>query len=50
MRFGHFFLNNVSMSDTRIGVDTHMTLIGEVFNSKNICWISENSGMILTQF
>jgi len=30
-------LNGVSVSDTRIGVDTRMTLIGEVFNSKSIC-------------
>jgi len=35
-------LNGVSVSDTRIGVDTRRTLIGEVFKSKNICWISEN--------
>jgi len=43
-------LNGVSVSDTYISVDTRMTLIGKVFNSKDICWIFENSNTVLTQF
>jgi len=52
-------LNGVSVSDTRISVDTcrtlisvdtRRTLLSEVFNSKNIYWIFENSNTVLTQF
>ena len=43
-------LNDVSVLDTLIGVDTRRTFIGEVFNSKNICWIFENSSTVLTQY
>jgi len=41
---------DVSVLDIRIGVDTRRTLIDEVFNSKNICWIFENSSTVLTNF
>jgi len=34
MRLGYFFLNDVSVSDTRIRVDTRRILIDEVFHSK----------------
>jgi len=47
-------LNDVSVSDTRIGHDIqkniYKTCISKVFNSKNICWISDNFSMILIQF
>ena len=44
-----FFLNGVSVSDTRIGYDTYMTRICEVSNSKDFSWIFDNFSMILTQ-
>jgi len=54
MKLKHFFLNGVSVSDTHIEhqylYDTYRTRIREVSNSKNICWISDNSSMVLTQF
>jgi len=41
------------MSDTRIGhrhsYDHRMTRVGEVSNSKSICWISDNYSIVLTQ-
>ena len=40
-------LNGVSVSDTCIGVDTRTTLVGEVFNAQNICWIPNT---VLIQF
>jgi len=46
-------LNGVSVSDRRIrhkySYDTCRTPFGEVFNSKNICWICDNFGTGLTQ-
>jgi len=41
-------LNDVCVSDIRIGVDTHTILISEMFNSKNICWTFENYSTVLT--
>jgi len=47
-------LNGVSVSDTRIGhrhsYNTCRTRIREVFNSKNIYWISDNSSTVQKQF
>ena len=47
-------LNGVSVSDTRIehrrSYDTRRTHIHEVSNSKSICWISDKSSTVLTQF
>jgi len=46
MRLGHFSKMGVSVSD--IGIDTRKTLIGKVFNFKNICLIFENFSTVLT--
>ena len=54
MMLGHFFLNDVSVSDTRICVDTRTTFVGylsvKCSIQKNICGIFENFSTVLTQF
>jgi len=43
--------DNVCTCQTHVSnTDTRRIRIGKVFNSKNICWIFDNSSMGLTQF
>jgi len=45
----YYSRTHVSDIDSRT-MHTYKIRIGEMFNSKNICWIFDNSIMDLTQF